>query len=406
MPSADAAQSKPAMFFVLIGINGLLALSFIGMMVLFYGSKGDEIISATDSGRRLSIAIKDNAITGAMHSLKAENQATTTPDAPATAEPSVTKMDGFDVGDESDTTAPSNIVAGAESEANVASLVANEEEAVESIRVNPRTAASLPEAPIDGLSEASEYGALPSQSLTSSPLKAYARPFAASSPAKPLVAIVMMDLGTQNTLTDNIISLAPDLTLSLSPYSKDAALWSQSARNMGHEVWLMLPVQPEAFPANDPGPLGILGSLKDPENEIRLKKVMASFTGYSGMIIPPHEALSKTPEKLELIAKQTKERGLGLLAASVSEQGHSADFLNSRTNHRLVADIMLDAQLDPVSIGKQFKELESIALKKGFAIGVMRPYPVSVASFQSWVATAPQPVQLAPLSAIYLEDAQ
>lgn len=390
MPEADTPP-KPLIVWVLLGINGLFALLTVLFIGLFYTSGGDEQLRAAASAQQVSIATKDGAVSGTVRTLKQDSKEESK------------KTAAFDVGDDSDD-APQAAPQGGEGEmATVESLVATEEEAVATIRVNPRTAASLPEAPIEGLSEPSEFGALPKQGLTTTPLQAYGRPFTAA-PAKPMVAIIVVDLGQQNTLTDTIISLPPDVTLALSPYSKDAALWSQSARNMGHETWLMLPVQPQGFPANDPGPLGIIAALKEPDLAMRMQRNLAAFPGYAGLVIPANEAISEHGVALEAIMKQTKERGLGLLNCAPSERGHATHLLSSRENWRMVADLVMDEPLKPEAIAKQFAALETTAAKKGMAIGVLHPYPVSVTALQAWMSALPQKsVQLVPLSALFLK---
>lgn len=389
MPSSSSSKSGALMFKALIGVNGFLALLICVFVALFYAGGSDESAKASDAGKQLHIAVKDGAVTGNMRKSASE-----TPSSPTQAETSHTEeKPDFDVGGPDD-------AAQQASDVRVDSLVAGEEEAVQSIRVNPRTPTSLPEAPLESLQEASEFGAIPKSSLTNSPFKAYARPMQPGS--KPVVAIIITDLGRQNTITDQIISLPADVTLAISPYSKQAPLWVESARNMGHETWLMLPVQPQGFPASDPGPLAILNSLSDADNEQRLKHILAQSVAYPGVVIPPNEAISESAEKLAAPLKQLGGRGLAVLTTRLSQKTQASAILGNAKQQRLIADRLLDESLAPDDIAQQFKELEATAVQKGRAVGVLRPFPVSIKALEAWMANQnTSPVQIVPLTVIF-----
>lgn len=394
MPTASRLAASSLLPRLLLGADIALALCVAALMVLFYTSGSSETTSALDTGKRLLVAVKDGSITGNMRSSKPKE----TSEAPVSP--------AFDVAtDEEENKTPQGTVS-AETAADVSSLVATEEEAVENIRVNPRTAASLPQAPIDGLTEASPFGPVPASSATSSPLFAYARPYTPPASPRPMLAIVITDLGAQNTLTDSIISLPADITLAFSPYSKQAALWTQSARNMGHESWLMLPVQSAGFPANDPGPLAQLAALKPEENASRLLQVLARSVGYTGLVLPPDETLSESAEKLEAPLSQISARGLGLLSVRLSDKTQAHGILNNLKQHRIVANAVLDDTLDTSAIAHQFDELADLAVRKGSAVGVLRPYPVSIHALEDWLSGKGKvsTVQLVPLSALLREE--
>lgn len=390
-PKADVLK-----FRILLGINALLALLTTLFVVLFYTSGTDEKLAAVADGRQLSIAA-DGTVSGNMRKTTPDKAEQATDTAANPSEPAA----AFDVGDASEASAAATQSSGGEAESEqVASLVATEEEAVQTIRINPRTPASLPAAPVDSLQEASEFGAIPKQSLTDSPLKAYARPFTAME-GKKLVAIVITDLGQQNAITDQVISLPADVTLALSPYSKQATLWAESARNMGHETWLMLPVQPIGFPASDPGPLAVLAALPDSENEARVKHTLASSVGYPGVILPPNEAISEFSDKLAAPLKQIGGRGLAMLTTNLTEKTHARSILSNAKQNRMIADLVLDDSPTAQDIEKKLAELQTIASNRGMAVGVIRPLPVSIKALEGWLGTlAASPVQLAPLSAL------
>lgn len=80
----------------------------------------------------------------------------------------------------------------------------------------------------------------------------YAVPVAATG-NRPLVAIVLDDLGLDRMRTAEALRLSGPLTLSFMTYATDLAAQTQAARHAGHELLLHVPMEAVDQHA-DPGP--------------------------------------------------------------------------------------------------------------------------------------------------------
>lgn len=407
MAAADHHPSKPPLYWALVAICGVLLLAVVSGVVMVLTSTEDEQLRAVAAGQHLTINTKNGEVVGTMRTLKAPEPAAEkqpeTPEGkeqkPATSPAAIAKP-AFDVADD-------------EPEANVgtqgdqapaadlkASLIASEEEAAATIHVNPVTAVSLAPAPVEGLTEQTAAGMVPKKQGDQLPRLAYARPFDAKN-TQPRIALAVYDLGEQIAATEQAIALPADVSLVISPYSSHAAEWTQSARNMGHEVWLMLPVQPQGFPANDPGPKSLLVGLSEQENIERLQQTLVQAVGYVGVALPANEAFSDQPVKLEAVVQSLEARGLGVLAARTVEKTQSAKLLENRASGRRVADRVVDATLTPEAIAAELAKLETIAKEKGTSVGVAHPYPISLKAIETWAqGLEAKGIVLAPLSAV------
>jgi polysaccharide deacetylase 2 family uncharacterized protein YibQ len=86
----------------------------------------------------------------------------------------------------------------------------------------------------------------------------YARPFERGD-RRPRIAILISGLGPSGAATEAAIQGLPGaVSLAFWPYADRIDNWIRLARAAGHEVLLNLPMEPENYPAFDPGPKTLL----------------------------------------------------------------------------------------------------------------------------------------------------
>ena len=98
--------------------------------------------------------------------------------------------------------------------------------------------------------------------------------------ARARVAIIVEGLGLNSEATEAAIkSLPASVTLAFSPYTRDLQDWLRRATEAGHEVLVEVPLESNRFPADDPGPLGLLTSLDQIQNVERLTAILNEADG-------------------------------------------------------------------------------------------------------------------------------
>ena len=288
----------------------------------------------------------------------------------------------------------------AKPESKPESFVGNENDLKDVIPAEPRTAASLA-APLDALLEPWESGALPMRDGNETPFKTYRRAFAAPMPKRPVIALLVTGLGAMCTPTEAATQLPADVTLAFNPYARHTPAWLQNARNKGFESWLMLPAQPDSFPAGDAGPDALLVEQSAEESMLRLKRTMARTAGYTGLVLPANEALSDHLEAISGLHKQLESRGVALLAAKRPSNSAAVGWFK-RQRDTYASDILIDETLSQDAIDKQLLALETTATQHGYAMGVIRAYPLSLKSIEPWLAQLKRKgFTLAPASAVF-----
>ena len=101
---------------------------------------------------------------------------------------------------------------------------------------------------------------------------------AANPAGRPMIAIVIDDLGLNRPGTRRAISLPGPLTLSFMTYAPDLPRMTRKARAAGHELMLHVPMQPRDA-SYDPGPRVLRADLPAAELLRRLEWGLGRFTG-------------------------------------------------------------------------------------------------------------------------------
>ncbi len=229
----------------------------------------------------------------------------------------------------------------------------------------------------------------------------YARPFAADEP-RPRIAILLAGLGLSQSATSTAIQQLPGpVTLGFTPYAPRLGDWIGEARAAGHEVFLELPMEPFDYPASDPGPHTLLTSLTPEDNLARLDWLLSRFAGYVGVTNFLGDKFTSSPDSLEPVLADLRDRGLMFLDARTSRNSVAAQVAVEIDLPRAVNNRFLDNEASRVSIDARLFELEQIAKNVGFAVGVGFPYPVTLERLARWAPTlAEKGLVLAPISAL------
>ena len=100
--------------------------------------------------------------------------------------------------------------------------------------------------------------------------------------------------------------------------------------------------------------------------------------------------------------EEIRKRGLMFVEARAAEQSAADSLATLMALPRVVSDRRLDIDVTRATIDGQLSELEEVARKRGAALGVGYPHPVTVARVAAWAKTLEQKgrLVLAPASAL------
>jgi len=264
-----------------------------------------------------------------------------------------------------------------------------------------RSAIHLGPVPDPGLIAKSDHGALPVTGADGrKPWLVYARPFP-NSGTTPRIAIVFTDIGINSEQSRAAISsLPPEVSLAISAYAEGGQDWVRTARAAGHEVLLGVPMEPVGYPQDDPGPLTLLTSASPSENQDKLTRMMAGISGYVGIVNVMGSRFTAARAGLQPVIEALSYRGLMFLDAAASQYSIAATMAAEGDVPRAFVNRRLDDMPSREAILSQLRQLEQVAQAYGAAVGLARPYPVSVQTVNEWASDlASRNLALAPVTA-------
>jgi hypothetical protein len=232
------------------------------------------------------------------------------------------------------------------------------------------------------------------------PWRVYARAFD-SRDDRPRLVVIVTGLGLGAAATEDAVQRLPaPVTLAFSPYAKDGENWARTARRAGHEILLSLPLEPADFPFDDPGPYALLTSLTSQENLDRLEFLLSRFTGYVGVIGIMGSKFNRKDDSVRPVLLALRDRGLMYVEGTDTEESVAPMVASEIGVPRVLADLSLDDVPSKAAIDSQLARLEDIAGERAVAVGLARPYPVTLERLAAWAATLDgRGLVLAPVTA-------
>ncbi len=255
--------------------------------------------------------------------------------------------------------------------------------------------------PDPALSEETSFGILPKIGEDGREAwQVYSRPINVLD-RRPKISIIVTNLGISDKKTAMALTLSGKISLAFSPYSSKLDDWITKSRNIGHETLLTLPMEPVNFPKNDPGPFALLSTLTDKENIARLEWVLTRTTGYIGLINFMGSRFSSNKILISNIFKALRDRGLAYIDTKEGVLNSTQKVADEMSVANISADIIIDETLSYDSIIENMARLEKIARKKGIAVAIARPYPITIDQLKIWTRSLDEKgFALTPISAV------
>ncbi len=229
------------------------------------------------------------------------------------------------------------------------------------------------------------------------------RRFAAAAPQdrdRPWIVIIIDDLGVARGMVRRSLALPAPVTLSLMSYADNLERIAADARGRGHEVMLHLPMEPEDRD-QDPGEAALLLSLPAVEIEARLEWALQRFGGYVGVNNHMGSRFTSSRPAIRRVMRALSGRGLLFVDSLTSPDSVAAEEARAHGLPTAARDVFIDHDMDPSAIAGQLAMLEAIALRRGYAIGIAHPKPMTLDFLEPWLRGLPaRGFALAPVSAV------
>lgn len=229
---------------------------------------------------------------------------------------------------------------------------------------------------------------------------------AAVKPAAPIVAVIIDDLGNQLAKSERAVALPGPVACAFLPQTPYAARLARRAHAAGKEVLLHLPL--EAVSHKPLGPGGLRLEMTRREFAATVRADLASIPDVDGVNNHMGSLLTQHPGDMAWLM-------------AILRQSPSLFYVDSRTTPRTVAyeiateygvpatwrDVFLDDVRTEAAISRQFDRLIAIAKRRGAALAIGHPYPVTIRTLRKLLPKlAAAGVKLVPVRAVIARRAR
>ena len=217
---------------------------------------------------------------------------------------------------------------------------------------------------------------------------------------RPLIAIVIDDLGVDQKRTRQTILMKPPLSLSFLTYANGLQNQANKAQKRGHEIWMHVPMEPKSVNI-DPGPNVLLTGVPASERLASLRWNLDQMTGYVGINNHMGSRFTANLVGMRQVMAELKARKLAFLDSVTSSRSVATLVAREAAVPFALRNIFIDHEDDQTSINRQLSRLEKLARGQGYAIAIGHPREKTLRTLKPWLKEIEKKgFQLVPVSTL------
>ena len=192
------------------------------------------------------------------------------------------------------------------------------------------------------------------------------------------LAIVIDDLGHNLYQPRRLLALDQPLTFSILSARPHSSEVMNMVRRAGRDFLVHLPMEPLAFPRDNPGPRALLLSMDAQATRKLVRAHLESLPGAVGANNHMGSAYTDDLAKMRIVQELVAEHGLLFLNSKTTASPVPARIARDGGYPYLERDVFLDNERDVGAIGRQLARAVQRAKERGRAIAIGHPYSETV----------------------------
>ena len=217
---------------------------------------------------------------------------------------------------------------------------------------------------------------------------------------RPMIAVVIDDLGLDRKRTERVSGLHGPLTLSFMTYAQDLEQQTALAHAHGHELMVHMPMQPMNG-SYDAGPEVLNVGLPPDELRRRVDWGLSRFPGFVGVNNHMGSRFTADPAGMAVVMQELSRHGLMFLDSVTTAKTVAAEAARAAGVPFAARQVFLDNTQSVASVRAQLDQVEQIARRHGAAIAIGHPHDSTIAALTAWLPTlAAHGFVLVPVTAI------
>lgn len=202
-------------------------------------------------------------------------------------------------------------------------------------------------------------------------------------PQRPVMAIVIDDLGADIAGTEKALRLPRKIALAFLPYAEMTPAFAERARDEGRTVLAHVPMQALRF--TRPTPMLLEVGMAADEITRRLNWSLDRVPGAVGLNNHEGSRFTADADALAPVMAAAKARGLFFLDSKTSPASRAETEARAAGLKAGARDIFLDDDQSEAAVRRQLAALAATAKKNGAAIAIGHPHAVTLRLLAEWL---------------------
>jgi polysaccharide deacetylase 2 family uncharacterized protein YibQ len=174
--------------------------------------------------------------------------------------------------------------------------------------------------------------------------------------ARGRLAILLDDGGQKMDLVPAAAALPAEVGFAILPFLPKSAETATALHRAGHEIWLHLPMEPENYPRNDPGPGAVLMAMTPDELRVAVHSAINNIPHVVGLNNHMGSKATADLKTMTWIMQELKARGMAFIDSrttvhTVAEEAARAQGVPTNRRH-----VFLDNERSTEAVRKQLDE--------------------------------------------------
>lgn len=202
----------------------------------------------------------------------------------------------------------------------------------------------------------------------------------------PRLALIMDDLGRDLGTMRQLLALPLAVTVAVLPGEPHAAEVADMAATQQREVMLHIPMEPQGYPAINPGYDALFVDTPQEKLAARLEALLAKVPQAVGGNNHMGSRFTRDVAGMQVVLEVMKARGLYFIDSRTVGSSVAFDIARQKGVPTASRDVFLDNVAEVEPILEQLLALKQLAERRGTAIGICHPYPQTLEALRQAVA--------------------
>ena len=200
---------------------------------------------------------------------------------------------------------------------------------------------------------------------------------------KPVIAVIIDDMGINHRRTADISSLNAPLTSSFLTYGTRLDKQVEKAVKAGHEIMIHVPMEPKSKINLTPDTLTTQMNEKDIKAE--LSKMLNKFKNVRGVNNHMGSEFTEDKQRMNYVMDVLKEHNMFFVDSKTSAKSVGRRVAKDKRVAYAHRHVFLDNENKVDYINRQLKAAERIARKNGYAVAIGHPKSATFKALKDWL---------------------